>query len=64
MTQTRTERLEHQAPGAGGHARIESHPVAAEVGGDDVDTRRRGGGHGVAALCIGVGQGLAVVLEA
>jgi acetyl-CoA acetyltransferase family protein len=26
--------------------------------------RRRGGGYGVAALCIGVGQGLAVVLEA
>ena len=26
--------------------------------------RRRGGGYGVAAICIGVGQGLAVVLEA
>jgi acetyl-CoA acetyltransferase family protein len=26
--------------------------------------RRRGGGRGVAAICIGVGQGLAVVLEA
>jgi acetyl-CoA acetyltransferase len=26
--------------------------------------RRRGGGWGVAAICIGVGQGLAVVLEA
>jgi len=26
--------------------------------------RRRGGGYGVAALCIGVGQGLAVVLDA
>jgi acetyl-CoA acetyltransferase family protein len=26
--------------------------------------RRRGGGHGVAAICIGVGQGLAVALEA
>jgi acetyl-CoA acyltransferase len=24
---------------------------------------RRGGGYGLAAICIGVGQGLAVVLE-
>ncbi|MGH3519594.1 MAG: 3-oxoadipyl-CoA thiolase, partial [Haloechinothrix sp.] len=28
------------------------------------ELRRRGGGWGLAALCIGVGQGLAVVLEA
>ncbi len=28
------------------------------------ELRRRGGGHGVASICIGVGQGLAVVLEA
>jgi acetyl-CoA acetyltransferase family protein len=28
------------------------------------ELRRRGGGYGVAALCIGVGQGLAVVLKA
>ncbi|NIH87635.1 acetyl-CoA C-acyltransferase [Amycolatopsis granulosa] len=28
------------------------------------ELRRRGGGYGLAALCIGVGQGLAVVLEA
>jgi acetyl-CoA acetyltransferase len=28
------------------------------------DLQRRGGGWGVAAICIGVGQGLAVVLEA
>ena len=27
------------------------------------ELRRRGGGYGVAALCIGVGQGLAVVLR-
>jgi acetyl-CoA acetyltransferase family protein len=27
------------------------------------ELRRRGGGYGVAAICIGVGQGLAVVLE-
>ena len=25
---------------------------------------RRGGGHGLAALCIGVGQGIAMVVEA
>ena len=28
------------------------------------ELRRRGGGYGVAAICIGVGQGLAVVLHA
>jgi acetyl-CoA acetyltransferase len=28
------------------------------------ELRRRGGGFGVAALCIGVGQGLAIVLQA
>lgn len=28
------------------------------------DLKRKGGGYGIAALCIGVGQGLAVVLEA
>jgi acetyl-CoA acetyltransferase family protein len=28
------------------------------------ELRRRGGGYGVAALCIGVGQGLAIVVEA
>jgi acetyl-CoA acyltransferase len=28
------------------------------------DLRRRGGGYGLAAICIGVGQGLAVVLQA
>jgi acetyl-CoA acetyltransferase len=28
------------------------------------ELRRRGGGWGIAAICIGVGQGLAVVVEA
>ena len=28
------------------------------------ELQRRGGGYGVAAICIGVGQGLAVVLKA
>jgi acetyl-CoA acyltransferase len=44
------------------------HPLGASgvrvLGGLAHELRRRGGGIGVAALCIGVGQGLAVVLEA
>jgi acetyl-CoA acetyltransferase family protein len=44
------------------------HPLGASgvriLGGLAHELRRRGGGFGVAALCIGVGQGLAVVLEA
>ena len=28
------------------------------------ELRRRGGGYGLAALCIGVGQGIAMVIEA
>jgi acetyl-CoA acetyltransferase len=28
------------------------------------ELRRRGGGYGLAALCIGVGQGVAMVVEA
>ncbi len=44
------------------------HPLGASgvrvLGGLALELRRRGGGYGVAALCIGVGQGLAVVLEA
>jgi hypothetical protein len=28
------------------------------------ELRRRGGGYGLAALCIGVGQGIAMVVEA
>ena len=43
------------------------HPLGASgvriLGGLAHELRRRGGGYGVAALCIGVGQGLAVVLE-
>jgi acetyl-CoA acetyltransferase family protein len=43
------------------------HPLGASgvriLGGLAHQLRRRGGGFGVAALCIGVGQGLAVVLE-
>ena len=44
------------------------HPLGASgvriLGSLAHELRRRGGGFGVAALCIGVGQGLAVVLEA
>ncbi len=44
------------------------HPLGASgtriLGGLAHELARRGGGYGVAALCIGVGQGLAVVLEA
>ena len=44
------------------------HPVGASgariLAGLAWELRRRGGGFGLAAICIGVGQGLAVVLEA
>jgi acetyl-CoA acetyltransferase family protein len=44
------------------------HPLGASgvriLGGLAHELKRRGGGYGVAAICIGVGQGLAVVLEA
>jgi acetyl-CoA acetyltransferase family protein len=43
------------------------HPLGASgvriLGGLAHELRRRGGGFGVAAICIGVGQGLAVVVE-
>jgi acetyl-CoA acetyltransferase family protein len=44
------------------------HPLGASgvrlLGGLAHELKRRGGGFGVAAICIGVGQGLAVVVEA
>lgn len=44
------------------------HPLGASgvriLGSLAHELKRRGGGYGVAALCIGVGQGLAVVIEA
>jgi acetyl-CoA acyltransferase len=44
------------------------HPLGASgtriLGGLAHELHRRGGGYGVATLCIGVGQGLAMVLEA
>jgi acetyl-CoA acetyltransferase family protein len=43
------------------------HPLGASgvriLGGLAHELKRRGGGYGVATLCIGVGQGLAVVME-
>jgi acetyl-CoA acetyltransferase len=43
------------------------HPLGASgvriLGSLAHELRRRGGGYGVAAICIGVGQGLAVVIE-
>ncbi len=53
---------------ANGGAIALGHPLGASgvrvLGSLAHELRRRGGGYGVAALCIGVGQGLAVVLEA
>ncbi len=44
------------------------HPLGASgvriLGSLAHELKRRGGGFGVAAICIGVGQGLAIVLEA
>ena len=44
------------------------HPLGASgvriLGGLAHELKRRGGGFGVAAICIGVGQGLATVVEA
>jgi acetyl-CoA acetyltransferase family protein len=44
------------------------HPIAASgariLGALARELRRRGGGYGLASICIGVGQGLAIVLEA
>jgi acetyl-CoA acetyltransferase family protein len=44
------------------------HPIGCSgariIGSLAHELRRRGGGYGLAAICIGVGQGLAVVLEA
>ena len=44
------------------------HPLGASgvriLGSLAHELKRRGGGYGVAALCIGVGQGLAVVVQA
>jgi acetyl-CoA acetyltransferase len=52
---------------ADGGAIAIGHPLGASgariVGALAHQLRRRGGGYGLAAICIGVGQGLAVVLH-
>jgi acetyl-CoA acetyltransferase family protein len=60
--------LELERVNPNGGALAIGHPLGASgariLGGLARELRRRGGGYGVAALCIGVGQGLAVVLQA
>jgi acetyl-CoA acetyltransferase family protein len=60
--------LDPEAVNPNGGAIAIGHPLGASgsrvLGGLAHELRRRGGGWGVAALCIGVGQGLALVLEA
>jgi acetyl-CoA acetyltransferase family protein len=59
--------LDPEAVNPNGGAIALGHPLGASgvriLGGLAHELKRRGGGVGVAALCIGVGQGLAVVLE-
>jgi acetyl-CoA acetyltransferase family protein len=60
--------LDPQRVNVNGGAIAIGHPLGASgariLAGLAFELRRRGGGYGVAAICIGVGQGLAVVLEA
>ncbi len=59
--------LDPDAVNPNGGAIAIGHPLGASgvrvLGGLAHELARRGGGYGVAAICIGVGQGLAVVLE-
>ena len=60
--------LDQERVNPNGGAIALGHPLGASgvriLGGLAHELRRRGGGFGLAALCIGVGQGLAVVLDA
>lgn len=60
--------LEPERLNPNGGAVAIGHPLGASgvriLAGLAQELRRRGGGYGVAAICIGVGQGLAVVLHA
>ena len=58
---TRTGSIRTAAPSPS--ATRSARPAAASSGRSPTNCAGRGHGHGVAALCIGVGQGLAVVLE-
>jgi acetyl-CoA acetyltransferase family protein len=59
--------LDPQRLNVNGGAIAIGHPLGASgariLAGLAYELKRRGGGYGVAAICIGVGQGLAVVLE-
>ena len=60
--------IDHDKLNVNGGAIAIGHPLGASgariLGTLAHELRRRGGGYGVASICIGVGQGLAVVLEA
>jgi acetyl-CoA acetyltransferase family protein len=62
------EGLDPERVNVNGGAIAIGHPLGASgariLAGLAYELRRRGGGYGVATLCIGVGQGLAVVLQA
>lgn len=62
------EGLDPEKVNPNGGAIAIGHPLGASgariLGGVAHELRRRGGGFGLAAICIGVGQGLAVILEA
>ncbi|MHB1538951.1 MAG: thiolase family protein [Solirubrobacteraceae bacterium] len=62
------EELDREIVNVNGGAIAIGHPLGcsgARIAGSLAhELKRRGGGYGLAALCIGVGQGLAVVLEA
>ncbi|MFC4001371.1 thiolase family protein [Prauserella oleivorans] len=61
-------KLDPEIVNVNGGAIALGHPLGASggriLGALAYELRRRGGGYGLAAICIGVGQGLAVVLEA
>jgi acetyl-CoA acetyltransferase len=61
-------KLDPEIVNVNGGAIAIGHPLGASggriLGGLVHELRRRGGGWGLAAICIGVGQGLAVVVEA
>jgi acetyl-CoA acetyltransferase family protein len=61
------EGLDPEKVNPNGGAIAVGHPLGASgvriLGGLAHELKRRGGGYGVAAICIGVGQGLAVVLK-
>lgn len=60
--------IDHQRVNVNGGAIAIGHPIGASAGRAVIDCarelKRRGGGVGVAAACIGVGQGIAVLVQA